>query len=787
MQKSKTKSKKKWLIPVIILAVVLAVVVVVPRVMLGGRAAEMEEAMTSSVRSATVQTGSISNTVSGTGTLTHAEAEEVTVPDGVEIDTVYVSAGDQVAQGDLLATVDQNSVLTALADVQEQLDELDEELEDKEDDTASSSITTGVSGRVKKIYAQEDDVVSQVMAQQGALLLLSLDGKMAVKLPASDLVGLGDEVTVTLADGETEEGEVAELGSDYLVVTLTDNGPEYGETVTVTAEDGTDLGSGQLYIHSSLAITGYTGTISSVKVEENQKVSSGKTLFKLTDLGHTAEYDALLVQRQELAQTLQTLTALYQDNTLRAPFDGTIQTVEAEGESEADSGSTLGYGGYAMSFATPSGGVTLLSSGTEQETPEQTETPETSEGSDTSEGGESDQQPDTSTEGEGSQEGEEEQTSSATVQLTAQILLEQGDIAAYEGKFTLNLSGEGVTQQVTNDREGKVTFGELTFTRPGSYVYRVYQTVGGESLMEYDTTILTLTVNVTEQEGGLTAAVSMGTDGLVFTNVLGQEQTGDSGLSGSTDVTLPSGSTGGSGFSGSFSGGGSYSGGSGFSVSSGSYSASASAASSDSDSASALADEVTVLTISPNETMTVTVSVDELDILSIQKGQTANVTIDALETTVEGTVTGIDVGGSSSGGVTRYTVEVTIQKTEQMLANMNASVEVQISQAEDVLVIPSAALQQRGTTTYVYTSYDEGSGQLGDEVEVTTGVSDGTTAEILSGLSEGDTVYYNYSDSGDSEEMFSMMGGGFPGGMGNMGGGEMPSGGFGGGMPGGRG
>ena len=119
MKTSKTKGKKKWLIPVVILVILLAAIVVVPRLMMEGRRTDMEEAMTSAVRSATAQTGSITNTVSGTGTLTNAEAEEVTVPDGVEIDTVYVSAGDQVTEGDLLATVDQNSVLTALADIQE--------------------------------------------------------------------------------------------------------------------------------------------------------------------------------------------------------------------------------------------------------------------------------------------------------------------------------------------------------------------------------------------------------------------------------------------------------------------------------------------------------------------------------------------------------------------------------------------------------------------------------------------------------------------------------------------
>ena len=159
--------------------------------------------------------------------------------------------------------------------------------------------------------------------------------------------------------------------------------------------------------------------------------------------------------------------------------------------------------------------------------------------------------------------------------------------------------------------------------------------------------------------------------------------------------------------------------------------------------------ETTVLTLSPNDHMTVRVTVDELDILSVAKGQTATVTIDALNgEAFQGTVTGIDTNGSASGGVTKYTIEVTVDKTERMLSNMNASVEIVISQSEDCLLIPEAALNQSGTRTFVYTGCDEATGGPAGEQEVTTGLSDGTNVEITSGLSEGDTIYYSYNDAG---------------------------------------
>lgn len=775
--KTKKKSKKKGIIAAVALVLVLALILAA--VNLGRRGQEMSAALAAvEIRSAEVTSGSISNVVSGAGTLTGAEGQKVTVPEGVELESIAVEAGDRVKAGDLLATADRSSVLSALAEAQEQLDELDDQLEEQEEDTVSSKIKAGVSGRVKAIWAEAGDSVGAVTGEQGGLLLLSLDGKMAVTLPASAAVSLGDKVTVTLSDGDTEEGTVAEQSADGLVVTLTDNGPLLGDTVTVTAEDGGSLGSGTLSVHSPLVVTGYTGTVSSVKVEENEKVSAGTTLFKLTDLGHTAEYEALLAQRQQLAERLQALSALNQDNRITAPFDGTVQTVEADSTGSAQTG---GYSALAGSNATP-GGVTLLTAvsdggegqgetepqPTEPEQPEEPEEPE---------------QPEQPVESE--QPEEPEQPAPVTVTLEARLQLEGGALADYAGKFTLCLSGEGSTQQKTNDAAGKVTFDGLTFDTAGSYVYRIYQAAGSDSQMTYDSTLYTLTVNVTLEEGTLKAAV-VPEQQLVFVNQLtaGQEpQTpeqpagSDSGnQSGGGLPNMSSGSFGSGGGSGAVSVSGVTSAG----VTSGGSSTSGSDADIETD-------EITVLTLSPEDTMTVSVTVDELDILSIQLGQGAAVTVDALEgEPVTGTVTGIDTTGTSAGGVTKYTVEVTVDKTEQMLSNMSASVEIVIEQTEDCLTIPEAALQQNGAATYVYTSYDRESGVLGGETEVTTGVSDGTNVEITGGLSQGDTVYYRYAEAGDSSNMFG--GGMMPGGpMGeNEGFNRGSRGGAEGGMPGGQ-
>ena len=116
------------------------------------------------MRSYEVKTGTISTTVSGTGTLTADDVETLDLLSLVEVDSVYVKAGDTVQEGDLLASVDTVSVKTALKLLQEEIDDLDEEIEDEQGETVSSSIKSGVAGRVKKIYASVDDEVSVTLS-----------------------------------------------------------------------------------------------------------------------------------------------------------------------------------------------------------------------------------------------------------------------------------------------------------------------------------------------------------------------------------------------------------------------------------------------------------------------------------------------------------------------------------------------------------------------------------------------------------------------------------------------
>ncbi len=195
--------------------------------------------------------------------------------------------------------------------------------------------------------------------------------------------------------------------------------------------------------------------------------------------------------------------------------------------------------------------------------------------------------------------------------------------------------------------------------------------------------------------------------------------------------------------------------------------------------------------------LTMTLSVDELDISDIEVGQKVSITADAVEgKTYTGVVTKVSVAGTSSGGTTTYPVTVRIDETEGLLPGMNVDAAITLQSASGVLAIPSGALNRGNTVLVTADSPSAANGTAiegGDycSVPVEIGASDSSYIEIISGLQEGDTVAYIPTTSSGG---FGMM---MPGGMGGVAfeGGAMPGGGManitvsggpGGGSPGGR-
>lgn len=193
----------------------------------------------------------------------------------------------------------------------------------------------------------------------------------------------------------------------------------------------------------------------------------------------------------------------------------------------------------------------------------------------------------------------------------------------------------------------------------------------------------------------------------------------------------------------------------------------------------------TLCTIYDLSYLEMTMAIDELDIGQVAVGQSVRVTADAVpDQTYSGTVTKVSVAGTTSGGITTYPVTVRIDETDSLRPGMNVDAEIVIESRDNVLAVPSGAVN-RGDTVLVTADSPSAANALDREapegyayVQIGTGVDDDSYVEITSGLQEGDTVAYLPTSSGSSNMMMGgMMMGGMP--SGGMGGGA-PSGGMGG-------
>ena len=248
------------------------------------------------------------------------------MPSGVEITEILVEYGDTVAKGDLLAVANMATVRSAMATLQEQIEELDDQISEAEGDSVSSSVTAGVKGRVKIIHGQAGMLVEDAMVDHGALAVLSLDGYMAVDVE-SEALSEGDSVVVVLADGEEVDGTVEKTVGSTATILVTDNGPEYDDEVQILDASGETVGRGKLYIHNSLMVTGYAGKIKTVNTKLNQQVSASTRLFTLTDTASTASYDTLLRSRSEKEEILLELLVIQRYGGLTAPISGSVYSV----------------------------------------------------------------------------------------------------------------------------------------------------------------------------------------------------------------------------------------------------------------------------------------------------------------------------------------------------------------------------------------------------------------------------------------------------------------------------
>ncbi|MFS9102763.1 SspB-related isopeptide-forming adhesin [Streptococcus australis] len=104
------------------------------------------------------------------------------------------------------------------------------------------------------------------------------------------------------------------------------------------------------------------------------------------------------------------------------------------------------------------------------------------------------------------------------VEVTPEVEKQLEGRVLTDGEFTFKLTEEKSTpdkhEETVTNKDGKATFSKLTFTKTGTYKYKITEQKGSDTNVEYDAMTVTMTVNVTENaQGDLQAAVKYSAEG----------------------------------------------------------------------------------------------------------------------------------------------------------------------------------------------------------------------------------------------------------------------------------
>lgn len=138
--------------------------------------------------------------------------------------------------------------------------------------------------------------------------------------------------------------------------------------------------------------------------------------------------------------------------------------------------------------------------------------------------------------------------------------------------------------------------------------------------------------------------------------------------------------------------------------------------------------------------MELVMTVDEIDIPDVRLNQRVIIELDALpDAEFEGQVTFISSLPSPQAGIVLYEVKITfdVHSGLEPKMGMSADADIIISGRNNILLVPNRAIfEDEQGNTVVKVPVNE---QIEERV-VVTGISDGFDTEIVSGLSEGETV-----------------------------------------------
>lgn len=315
--------------------------------------------------------GTLDEAIEGSGTTTPADS--VTYDINGTVLEWYVSAGDEVQEGDLLYVLDSSDAEDDILDAEVELEELYEQLSELQENIAGQTVTADFSGRVENINAEAGKKV-----QSGTTLCKLIDDssmkatlyfsysyeadiqvgtRLTMSVPDQMLALSGRVTDIRYVDYITSEGMKC-----FAVTVEAENPGSLTEGMTVTCwlegADGSEIyaatDAALEYADSETITAGASGELTRVNVVDYQRVAAGQTLFYIDASGYQTQLETVQKQidsyEEKIADLQESIATEY---TRYSDISGRVVTASyaANRMTGADVGSVVIYDQTSMQIA----------------------------------------------------------------------------------------------------------------------------------------------------------------------------------------------------------------------------------------------------------------------------------------------------------------------------------------------------------------------------------------------------------------------------------------------------
>lgn len=352
MPKKKRKKLIRWL--VILLAAAVGVAALMK--LLGKKGEQAGEVITN-----TVEYGSITSTVEGSGLTRAKKSEAITIATAGTVQEVFVAEGDRVTAGTPLFTIDSPAARTAVQTAQSQLDGYQKQLTAMQKDIAGLNLSAAYAGKLMDtVKLQKGDTIDKgtkvaTLVDDTHMLLkqyysyayagqIKAGQTASVSIPALMSTLSGKVESVHMVSRITPEGSRL-FEADVIVTNPGSLTADMAASATLTAGGETiypyEAGKLEYYRTSDLKST-VSGTVLSSNLIDYLNVSGGQVLVRIDGLDSENEMFTLQQQLETAQQDLKKAQDNLDNCSAKAPIDGTVMGLSiAPGDELTGSATTV--------------------------------------------------------------------------------------------------------------------------------------------------------------------------------------------------------------------------------------------------------------------------------------------------------------------------------------------------------------------------------------------------------------------------------------------------------------